>query len=454
VIREIEEEPEPISFNFNIFEVIWAESVELLDENEESPDWEAGCGPVREGERSARLDFTNVDTKDKSVSPAEVRVNEVDGVFDKISVLVWGMEAVTLGVESGLGSEKDNCWILVRNIVFTESTEPWPSTSWLATKSVKFSNTISKSTFEEAEAEESVSRTWTMATEFNDPNTDEDKKLEEISSDWAWLNERETKPKTESLELRDNSEGEWVTAERDDNKDNTFPSLTSASSAATLNKPITSWERISRRVDISEIEIAQSPPVKPDSQEQLASHILSIKPQVKTRSPESEFTNSHTPWPEQSGALQLWLFIAHRPEEQLSQLKQSEFELQLLEPEPSTKLDSLTQSELSSPDTPTYPDKQDPQVLVVEEQSLRLCWEQGVGSKEQSFQFMIELNKETDCIVPSEFEAPEETVSIDVDFSIREAADIGEEGKVTTTETRDEDEADKLSYTPTQQSKR
>jgi hypothetical protein len=64
---------------------------------------------VREGERSARLDFTNVDTKDKSVSPAEVRVNEVDGVFDKISVLVWGMEAVTLGVESGLGSEKDNC---------------------------------------------------------------------------------------------------------------------------------------------------------------------------------------------------------------------------------------------------------------------------------------------------------------------------------------------------------
>jgi hypothetical protein len=359
IIRETEEDPEPRSLSFNVFEVTSTGSVEIEDEIEESPDWEVDCGRAGAWGTSARLDLSKVDTKDRPTSPVEeASVNEVEGNFDKTSAFVWGIEAVRLETESpeeevelvlGVDSENDSCWILVRNIVFTESMEPWPSTSWLATRSVKFSNTRNRSVFEE---DATSSRTWTIATESNDPNTELDKEEEESSNEWAWLNERESISSTGPLESTDSSAGDWVTDERDESRDKTFPSLTSASLDATANKPATNWDRISRRVDISADVIAQSSPMKSASHAQVASHTLSIRPQVETISPDSEFTNLHTPWPEQSDTLQALLFIAHMPEEQLSQLAQSALVLQLLELVRSTKLDSFTQIELSFPDTP------------------------------------------------------------------------------------------------------
>jgi hypothetical protein len=94
-------------------------------------------------------------------------------------------------------------------------------------------------------------------------------------------------------------------------------------------------------------------------------------------------------------------------------------------------------------------------VLAIEEQSLRFNSEQGVGSEEQSFQFKIELSKDTDCIILSEeaeLEVP--IVNIDVDVANKEEDDIGDEGGATTTETRADAKAARLSYTPTQQSKK
>jgi hypothetical protein len=367
VIPETAEKPEPRSFNFKVFEVTSAAFSELVDENEESPEWEEDCEARSGG--STKLDFKRVETNDKSTSSVEdARVNEVEGIFDKTSVLVWGMEVVKLDRDSivkgereltleldwdsELACENDSCWILVRNIVFTESMDPWPSTSWLAMRSVKFSKTINRSTFEE---DASASRTWTIATEFKDPKIEVEIESGGISNDWAWLNERESKSNTGPLEEKESSEGERVTDDRDESKDNTFPSLTSLSADATLSKPATSWDRISRRVDISESVVAQSSPVKSASQEQIASQALSMRPQAERISPDSEFINWHTPWPEQSVTLHVLLFITHKREEQLSQLAQSEFELQLMEAAPgrSTKLDSFTHNELSFPDTPT-----------------------------------------------------------------------------------------------------
>jgi hypothetical protein len=91
----------------------------------------------------------------------------------------------------------------------------------------------------------------------------------------------------------------------------------------------------------------------------------------------------------------------------------------------------------------------------MEEQSLRFNSEQGVGSEEQSFQFKIELSKDTDCIILSEaaeLEVP--IVNSDVDVANKEEDDIGDEGGATTTETLVDVKAARLSYTPTQQSKR
>jgi hypothetical protein len=88
-------------------------------------------------------------------------------------------------------------------------------------------------------------------------------------------------------------------------------------------------------------------------------------------------------------------------------------------------------------------------VFAVVEQSLRLYSEQGVGRDEQSFQFRIELNKDTDCIVLSdaaELEVPGVTaVNIDVDFANKEEDEIGDEGGATLTETRDDVVAARLS---------
>ena len=208
------------------------------------------------------------------------------------------------------------------------------------------------------------------------------------------------------LDVEDNSHGEWVTDDSEENIDNTLLPLTSPFNSwfATFNKPTIIWDRISRTCDISDSDISQLSPPYPSSQTQTASQPLSYNPQLDTLSPDSEFTNIHKPWLEQSDTLQVLFFIWQILEIQLSHSKQFDFESQLLLflllllPFPEFKVlnkVSFTHKELSSPITPKYPDKHSPQVLVVEEHSSRFNEEQEVGTDEQSFQFKIELNNDT-----------------------------------------------------------
>jgi hypothetical protein len=158
--------------------------------------------------------------------------------------------------------------------------------------------------------------------------------------------------------------------------------------------------------------------------------------------------------------LQLLLFISHIPDTQLSQLAQSESRSQPTDESDIllSKLASSTHKELSSPVTPKYPDKQEPQVLAVDEQSSRFKSEQGVGTNEQSFQFRMELNKDTTWSLLSDTAEFEELGSEAdmraVDFSNNEEDDTEdeEEEKRTSTGTVADEVAPKLSYTPTQQS--
>jgi hypothetical protein len=196
MIREIEEEPEPDIFNLNMFEVSWVESVPTLEEIA----FELGMEETEEyDERSTKLDFTNVDTKDKLTVPSpwssrgvlegeEVREKEVEGALDMISAFVWGIEEVIVELEESEAEvevenedevkeeaefefENESGWILVRNIELTESTGLWSATSCPATNPVKLPNKFNKSTEDVSEP----SRTWTIATEFNELNTSEDK---------------------------------------------------------------------------------------------------------------------------------------------------------------------------------------------------------------------------------------------------------------------------------------
>jgi hypothetical protein len=395
-MREIEEESEPNSFNFNMFEVNWAESLSTEAEWEEEEEG-AKEGTEEKDERSTRLDFTKVETKEKLrvtslpsassvVDGEETSENEVEGIFDKISAFVWGMEdekeldgsfestfetvdEVESEAEDEEAEENESGRILVRNIEFTESTGLWPTTSWPATNSVKLFNKVNKSTGgemeeeegeevddddDDEEEEEEPSRTWINPTEFNELNMFADNDSWDTSNDWAWFNDTDNTSNTESLESRDNSDGERVTDDNEDSTDNTPPSLTSLSSEATLSSPSTIWERICRRFDISDEDMPQSSPEYSESQKHVASHTLSNKPHDETLSPDSKFTNWHVPWPEQSGTLQLLLFIAHTPDTQLSQPAQLELESQLINEADTllSKLDSSTHNELSSPLTP------------------------------------------------------------------------------------------------------
>jgi hypothetical protein len=298
MIWEIEEEPEPNIFNFNMLEVSWVESVstkdveveveaemefelELEEEDDNEDDDEEEDNEEENDERSTKLDFTNVDTKDKLAAPSpssgvvevdDVRENEVEGILDKTSPLVWGIEETIAGSaesdverdwESEAGEEEarlenESGWILVRNIEFTESTGLWPVTSWPATNPVNSPNKFNKSSLP-GEVDD-ASRAWIVATELSEPSTSDDRESYETSNDWAWFNDVDKTFNTVLLESRDNSDGERVTDDKEVRTDKTPPSLTSLSSEATLSNPTTIWERISRRSDISEEEIPQSSP--------------------------------------------------------------------------------------------------------------------------------------------------------------------------------------------------
>jgi hypothetical protein len=311
MIGEIEEEPEPNIFNLNMLEVSWVESVSTEDEvkikvevemefeleleEEDDNEDEEDNAEEENDERSTKLDFTNVDTKDKLAAPSpcsswgvvegdEVREKEVEGVLDMISVFVWGIEETMVERELGeslaveierevevaadfadselereLEMENDSGWILVRSIELTESTAPWPATTWPATKSVKLVNTTNHSAVVRVE-EEGESRAWIVATVFNESNISFHIESYDTFNDCAWFNVTASTFNTESLESRDNSDGERVTDDKEVRTDNTPPSLTSLSSVAKLNKPNTIRERISRISDMSEDDIPQSSP--------------------------------------------------------------------------------------------------------------------------------------------------------------------------------------------------
>jgi hypothetical protein len=314
MIGEMEEEPEPNIFNFNMLEVSWVESVSTedvkvevevemefeleLEEDDDNEDDEEEDNEEENDERSIKLDFTNVDTKDKLAAPSpcsswgvvegdEVREKEVEGVLDMISVFVWGIEETMVERELGeslaveierevevaadfadselereLEMENDSGWILVRSIELTESTAPWPATTWPATKSVKLVNTTNHSAAvgEEEREEEGESRAWIVATVFNESNISFHIESYDTFNDCAWFNVTASTFNTESLESRDNSDGDRVTDDKEVKTDNIPPSLTSLSSVAKLNKPNTIRERISRISDMSEDDIPQSSP--------------------------------------------------------------------------------------------------------------------------------------------------------------------------------------------------